>query len=103
MKLEKEFRDSRISPIGPEKPGFCQTKRNREEYQDWLAVDAVQCELFSGPNSLLTGKNTGSLGPWSELAWHNSTLQTVLARKLPFSGQSEQGRIREGTGDGIPC
>jgi hypothetical protein len=25
-----------------------------------MAVDAVSCELFSSPNSLLTGKNTGN-------------------------------------------
>jgi len=28
--------------------------------KDWLAVEAVRYELFSGPNSLLTGKNTGN-------------------------------------------
>ena len=35
-------------PIRPQNSGFCKTERNREEYQDWLAVDAVPCELFSG-------------------------------------------------------
>jgi len=28
-----------------------------------MAMDAVPCELFSGPNSLLTGKNTGNFVP----------------------------------------
>jgi hypothetical protein len=30
---------------------------------DWMAVDAVVCEPFSVPNSLLTGKNTGKISP----------------------------------------
>ena len=34
-------------PIGPQNNGFCQTERNREKSHDWLAVDAVPCELFS--------------------------------------------------------
>jgi len=50
-------------PITPENRGFVQNDRNREKYQDWLAVDAVPCELFSGTNSLLTGKNTGNFAP----------------------------------------
>jgi hypothetical protein len=36
-------------------------KRNREKTRDWLAVDAVSCELFSDSNSLSTGKNTGNI------------------------------------------
>jgi hypothetical protein len=47
-------------PIGPQDTGFCQLKGIKEKYQYWLAVDAVSCELFSSPNSLLTGKNTGN-------------------------------------------
>jgi hypothetical protein len=53
----------RVPVNGPQNTGFWQNERNREKYQDWLAVDAVPCELFSGPNSLLTGKNTGNFAP----------------------------------------
>jgi hypothetical protein len=49
-----------ILAIGPQNTGFSQTERNREKSHDWLAVDAVRCEVFSGPNSLLTGKNAGN-------------------------------------------
>ena len=38
-------------------------------YKDWLAVDAVPCELFSGPNSLLTGKNTGNSASLVAATW----------------------------------
>jgi hypothetical protein len=49
--LESAIRklDSRVTP------------NLQDALEDWLAVDAVSCEPFSGPNSLLTGKNTGNL------------------------------------------
>src|SRR5262249_20447165 len=34
--------------------------RHRSQRPDWLADDAVSCELVSAPNSLLTGKLTGN-------------------------------------------
>jgi len=63
---ERENAFGEFPPIGPGNPGFYRNERNTEKYQDWLAVDAVPCELFSGPNSLLTGKNTGNFASSAE-------------------------------------
>src|SRR5579863_9662646 len=68
-----------------------------------MAVDAVPGELFSAPNSLLTGKFTGNFMSSAEALGDKSPPESALAEKLGFRGQSEQGTIREGTGNGIPC
>jgi hypothetical protein len=41
---------------------FSENEKMQKE-ENWLAVDAVPCELFSRLNSLLTGKNTGKFLP----------------------------------------
>jgi hypothetical protein len=70
-----------------------------EKVQDWLAVDAVPCELFSGPNSLLIGKNTGNLRLYSERFGDNFTMQSGLAKKMrssiPIGTGNDQGINRE--------
>ncbi|HVC47309.1 MAG TPA: hypothetical protein VND90_08680, partial [Terracidiphilus sp.] len=44
------------------------------EQADSLAVDGVCCELFSGPNSLLTGNNTGKFANLASQPNHRTTL-----------------------------
>jgi hypothetical protein len=43
----------------------------KERVNDCVAEDAVSCELFSGPNSLLTGKNTGNIVALAAIFWAN--------------------------------
>jgi hypothetical protein len=66
-------------------------------------VEAVPCELFSSPNPLLTGKNTGNFVTLVDVSGDNSAQQSALTEKTCFGDQSEQGTIREVTGLGIPC
>src|ERR1700737_4695758 len=64
-----------------------------------MAEDAVTSELPLWLNSLLTGKNTGILRIRSPILAAKSQPARRLARKTEFCGQSEQGSIREATGD----
>jgi hypothetical protein len=41
---------------------------------DWLADDPVYLEPVSGPNSLITGKNTGNFGKLTYLRLRNSRI-----------------------------
>jgi hypothetical protein len=79
--------------------GFCQNDGNREKTQDWLAEDAVPCELFSGPNSLPTGKFTGNFVSWAEVLRDKSASQTALEGKAWFSRRigtgNDQGMNRD--------
>jgi hypothetical protein len=49
-----------------------------------MAVDAVSCELFSGPNSLLTEKNTGNFLLASEASLDKWQFYWGLGRKSSF-------------------
>ena len=53
-------------------------------------MGAVSCELFSGPNSLPTGKNTGNIMPSINPFGDNCTPDSGLARTTRFLDQSEQ-------------
>ncbi len=87
--------------LAPENPGFCRNDSNREKYQDWLAVDAVSCELFSGPHSLLTGKNTGNFAP---SARNHSAITSHAAEyfsKKNWSCEPNRNRERSGKEQGM--
>jgi hypothetical protein len=68
----------------------------REKSQDWLAVDAVSCELFSRLISLQTGKNTGNIAGSIQRLGDNATLDSGLEGQLGFLDQirtgNEQGK-----------
>ena len=59
---------------------------------DWLADDAVSCELVSAPNSLLTGKLTGNFansGPQQRFLHLIDELTQSLAAKFPTQRNRE--------------
>jgi hypothetical protein len=62
-------------------------------------VDAVSCELFSDPNSLLTGKFTGNILLLAEAFRDKSPSESALAGKTEFSRPigtgNDQGMNRE--------
>jgi hypothetical protein len=64
-----------------------------------MAVDAVPCELFSAPDSLLTGKFTGNIVSLAEVLRDKSSPENPLAGKTRFSRPSgtgnDQGMNRE--------
>jgi hypothetical protein len=62
-------------------------------------VDAVSCELFSGPNSLLTGKFKGNIAIRANAFRDKSTADSALAGKAWFSRpvrtEGDQGVSRD--------
>src|SRR5262249_40389616 len=50
---------------------------------DWLADDAVSCELVSAPNSLLTGKLTGNFAESLALCYDFDVQSTSQFKGLP--------------------
>jgi hypothetical protein len=55
------------------------------QFKGQLAVEAVQCELFPEPNSLLTEKKPGILELPPKPVGDNSTPKSVLARETTSS------------------
>jgi hypothetical protein len=76
---------------------FCEDEKVQKK--NWLAVDAVVRELFSCPNSVLSGKNTGNLRVWSKPYGSNSKTESALSKRIGVSGTigtaNDQGRNRE--------
>ena len=62
-------------------------------------MDAVPCKLFSGFNSLLTGKFTGNFVSLAEAFCYKSPPESTLAGNTRFSRSigtgNDQGRNRE--------
>ena len=67
--------------------------------RDWLAEDAVPCELLSAPNSLLTGKDTGNFDGSGRApcrkAWPDSTLAGEQCLQRRIETGNDQGRNRD--------
>jgi hypothetical protein len=82
---------NRVPAVKDRKPRFIPEWKNREKYEDCVAVDAVAGELFSAPSSLLTGKNTGNFSSMIQPSLDKSRIYGGLARKLRFPDESEQG------------
>src|SRR6266404_1328970 len=75
--------------------------------RDWLAEDAVRCELVSTPNSLLTGKLTGNFaesGPPPRFFESDQRTHSIVYSRIPCAteqGISKRvsGKIFQGTGN----
>src|SRR5262245_20866706 len=71
---------------------------------DWLADDAVSCELVSAPNSLLTGKLTGNFansGPQQRFPHLINEPIQRLAAKFPTQRNREFPNAYQGIFSGI--
>ena len=61
------------------------------ERPDWLAEDAVSCELVSAPNSLLTGKLTGNFAQYG-LPWRFSGLMSGPIQQVTAESSTQRNR-----------
>jgi hypothetical protein len=83
-----------LSRFGAQKRSFQPKSTWREKRPDWLAVEAVLCELFSTSNSLLTGKNTGNFAVLQHKLCRKGQRIRKLAAKLNVLRQIETGNDR---------
>ncbi len=77
---------------------FRRKQFGEDRFDDCMAEEAVSCELFSCPNSLLTGKNTGISRFRSYHSTDKLQPERRVAKNTQHCRQSEQGPIRETTG-----
>jgi hypothetical protein len=66
-------------------------KRREQKGKNCMAVDAVASELLSGPNSLLTGKNTGNFSLMTNASGYKWQLYRGLAEKSSLLRQIGTG------------